>query len=100
MGGTWDLAVQAWTPMADPHLVYGRRYASWGFHNATGYANERLDSAVRAAERCIEPVARLSYYTEAERIRADDLPTVYLGFPDRLLSWRPGVVPPLVRPTW
>jgi ABC-type transport system substrate-binding protein len=100
MGGKWDLAVQAWTPMPDPHLVYGRRYASWGIHNAVAYSNRQLDGAVKAAESSIDPRRRLVYYAEAEAIRASDCPTLYLGFPDRLLSARPGVEAPMVRPSW
>jgi peptide/nickel transport system substrate-binding protein len=100
MRGSWDMALQAWTPMPDPHLVYARRYASSGFHNAPGYANAQLDSAVRAAESCLDRTLRLSYYAEAEAIRASDLPTIYVGFPDRLLTSRPNVEPPSMRATW
>jgi peptide/nickel transport system substrate-binding protein len=100
MSGEWDLAVQAWTPMPDPDFVYGRRYASWGVHNACGYASARMDAAVRAAQRTVDPARRLAHYRDAEEARGSDLPTVYLSFPDRVCCVRPGVPAPRVRPSW
>jgi peptide/nickel transport system substrate-binding protein len=100
MSGEWDLAVQAWTPMPDPDFVYGRRYASWGVHNACGYASERTDAAVRAAQRTVDPQRRLAHYRDAEEARGSDLPTLYLCFPDRVSCVRPGVSAPRVLPSW
>lgn len=100
MSGEWDLAVQAWTPMPDPDFVYGRRYASWGVHNACGYASERVDAAVRAARATVDPQRRLAYYRDAEEVRGRDLPTLYLCFPDRVSCVRPGASAPRILPSW
>lgn len=37
----------------------GWRYASCGVHNACGYASERMDDAVRAAQRTVDLERRL-----------------------------------------
>ncbi len=100
LAARWDIALQAWTPMPDPHFIYGRRYASDGIHNAAGYKNLRLDRLVSAAASTINQRERLTLYSEAESIRARDLPTLYLAFPDRVAWVKPGVRGLVLRPSW
>lgn len=97
---SWDLALQSWTPMPDPHLVYARRYSSQGIHNAPGYANPRFDKIIVAASQITDMRKRVELYQEAERLRAADLPTLYLAFPDRVAWIAPGVTGLCLRPSW
>jgi len=100
MDGDWDLALQTWTPMPDPHIVYARRYASGGMHNAPRYANPKFDQIVDAAARVTDLTRRLELYAEAETLRAADLPTLYLVYPDRTAWIRPGISGLVLRPSW
>jgi ABC-type transport system substrate-binding protein len=86
--------------MPDPHLVYGRRYSSGGIHNATGYSNHRFDKIIVAASQIIDMRRRIALYQEAEGIRAADLPTLYLVFPDRIAWTAPEVTGLCLRPSW
>jgi oligopeptide transport system substrate-binding protein len=96
----WDLAIQTWTPMPDPHIVYARRYASWGMHNAPGYENPKFDRIIEAAAQVTDPPRRLELYREAEMLRAADSPTLYLVYPDRTAWMKHGVSGLIISPGW
>jgi len=91
LAGDWDLALLPTNPLPDPHLVYARRYATNGVHNGCGYSNHDFDRLVTAAAATVNALERLQLYREAEAIRAADLPSHYLYFPDRVAWIRPGV---------
>jgi peptide/nickel transport system substrate-binding protein len=100
LGGEWDMALQAWTPMPDPYLVYGRRYTSTGIHNGPGYSNPHVDSLVKESNRTIDPDARRRMFRDVETLRRRDIPTLYLAFPNRLAWMRPGIAGLQLRTSW
>jgi ABC-type transport system substrate-binding protein len=100
MAGEWDMALQSWTPMGDPHFVFGRRYASNGIHNAVGYSNTTLDRLVRDGCSVSAPERRATVYSEAEALRARDLPTLYLAHADRVVWAHPEVTGVRARANW
>lgn len=68
---------------ADPAIGLYRRYTCDNnqnavFGNATGYCNEELDAVFRDAAAANEQSERTPFYTKAQRMIADDMPTATL----------------------
>ena len=78
--GEYELARGGWTAdFLDPSSLF-ELCLSTGGNNDTGYANERYDELMYAAQSEPDPVKRFEYFHEAESILKEDLPFIPLYY--------------------
>jgi peptide/nickel transport system substrate-binding protein len=97
--GDFDLALFAWSAPPDPsvkELLYGQDFVPPGGQNVTRLRDPDLSRLLRQASRELDPERRLSLFLEADRRRADLVPSVPLVWrtqldpvTDRLQNFRP-----------
>jgi peptide/nickel transport system substrate-binding protein len=78
----YDVSLQPYTTAGDPAIGIARAYVTMNegrpFTNPTGYSNPKLDDLFAQAATVPAREERRKLYFEAQRIIADDLPTVNL----------------------
>jgi peptide/nickel transport system substrate-binding protein len=78
----FDVSLQPYTTAGDPAIGIARAYVTMNegrpFTNPTGYSNPKLDDLFARAATVPARDERRKLYFEAQRIIADDLPTVNL----------------------
>ncbi len=78
----FDVSLQPYTTAGDPAIGIARAYVTMNegrpFTNPTGYSNPKLDSIFAKAATVPDRQERSRLYFEAQRIIAEDLPTLNL----------------------
>ena len=78
----YDVSLQPYTTAGDPAIGIARAYVTMNegrpFTNPTGYSNPKLDELLARAATVPARDERRKLYSEAQRIIADDLPTLNL----------------------
>ena len=73
------------------------------FAQAAGYCNEEFDRLTDLGDTTIDPVKRLEYYEQAQRILLEDLPAPFLFNPTGPVLVKPnvtGITPIAVDAVW
>ena len=89
--GTWQIALQTWTPMPDPDQVLYRRYHTRGTFNSGQYRSVEMDRLLDAGRRELDPRVRQQIYADAQRTIVADAPAVYLFHEAAIDAWTPAL---------
>jgi peptide/nickel transport system substrate-binding protein len=87
----FDITVMEYSARVDPDQTFHPRYHSEGVHNATKYANERMDELLDAGRSETDTDRRKEIYDEVQTILVDELPWLWLFLPDVTMGWRSNV---------
>lgn len=99
--GDFDMYVARRLGMVDPdEYLYEQFYsANWGSRgNRMRYKNGRVDLLLEEGQREMNPVKRLAFYQEAERILLQEIPHIPIYTSGRVIAWNRRVQDVVVHP--
>ncbi|WP_456273142.1 ABC transporter substrate-binding protein [Bacillus sp. AK031] len=81
----FDMIVNWWSYPSDPD-VYAQYHSSNAGkgNNLPGYKNEELDKLLEAGQATSDPAERVEIYKQAQEHMAENLPYIYLWYPQEL----------------
>ncbi len=83
-GGTFDLCMSPWSGRTDPDGNMFNYFTIDGPNNFPGWTNEEADAVLRQARTETDQQARAALYQQAQQIVADEVPLLFIAFPETL----------------
>lgn len=87
----FDITIMSYSARVDPDQTFYPRYHSSGVHNATKYANSRMDELLEAGRREMDDAARKVIYDEVQLLLVDELPWLWLFIPNVTMGWQSNI---------
>jgi len=84
--GNFDATILGWSTGIDPdqYVIWHSSQRGPGKYNFVGYANPEADQLLEEGRREFDPARRRDIYRRLHRILHDDLPYLFLYYPDSL----------------
>lgn len=83
----FDLLLGWWVTPPDPDVFpYYHSSAADGGNNATMYRSEEADALLERGRETSDPQERAAIYRDLQRLLAEELPMIYLWYPDEIVA--------------
>jgi peptide/nickel transport system substrate-binding protein len=89
--GNYDLANFAWTTSPDP-AAYVAIWACGAESNFLNYCNRKASALLQQSDQTLDPKKRASLFQQADKLFADDIPTIPMYSRPNALIWKSGLV--------
>ncbi|HEX7004332.1 MAG TPA: ABC transporter substrate-binding protein [Trueperaceae bacterium] len=83
----FDMLLGWWVTPPDPDIFpYYHSSAAEGGNNATMYRSDEADALLQRGRETSDPQERVQIYHELQQLLAEDLPMIYLWYPDEIVA--------------
>ncbi|HEX6988830.1 MAG TPA: ABC transporter substrate-binding protein, partial [Bacillota bacterium] len=89
---SFDIMVGWWITPPDPDIfAYYHSSAATGGNNVPMYANSELDALLEQGQAVGDPAQRKEAYDRVQEILADEVPYIFVWYPDEIVARRAGL---------